>query len=163
MNCKMPELKRALEKAGFEQVKTVLTSGNAVFEAPAAREGALAREVEAAIEEHLGSSFLTIVRSLSWLEKLLVSEPFSAFKLKPGSKRVVTFLSEAPAALPALPIRLDSAKILAVKGQAVFSTYVPGPRAPVFMALIERTFGKKVTTRTWETVSKVAKAAVAAA
>ncbi len=31
-------------------------------------------------------------------------------------------------------------------------------RAPVFMQLIEKTFGKDVTTRTWETLEKVAKA-----
>ena len=39
----------------------------------------------------------------------------------------------------------------------MFSAYVPSPRGPVFMALIEKTFGKEVTTRTWETVEKVAK------
>jgi hypothetical protein len=36
---------------------------------------------------------------------------------------------------------------------------VPGPRGPVFMTLIEKTFGKDVTTRTWDTVAKAAKPA----
>jgi len=31
------------------------------------------------------------------------------------------------------------------------------PRGPAFMTLIERTFGQAVTTRTWDTVKKVAK------
>jgi hypothetical protein len=44
-----------------------------------------------------------------------------------------------------------------VIGQEVFSAYVPSPRGPVFMTLIEKTFGKEVTTRTWDTVRKVAK------
>jgi hypothetical protein len=32
------------------------------------------------------------------------------------------------------------------------------PRGAVFMTMIERTFGKALTTRTWETVGKVARA-----
>ena len=37
------------------------------------------------------------------------------------------------------------------------ATYLPNPKGPVFMTLIEKTFGKAVTTRTWETVTKVAR------
>jgi hypothetical protein len=33
---------------------------------------------------------------------------------------------------------------------------VPSPRGPVFMGLIERTFGKNITTRAWDTIKKVA-------
>jgi hypothetical protein len=35
---------------------------------------------------------------------------------------------------------------------------LPTPRGPVFMALIEKTFGTNVTTRTWNTVRKCAQA-----
>jgi hypothetical protein len=45
-----------------------------------------------------------------------------------------------------------------MKGREVFSAYVPTPKGPVFMALIEKTLGKDVTTRTWDTVTKVARA-----
>jgi hypothetical protein len=38
----------------------------------------------------------------------------------------------------------------------VFGDYLPTPKGPVFMTLIERMFGKEVTTRTWDTVSRVA-------
>jgi hypothetical protein len=33
---------------------------------------------------------------------------------------------------------------------------VRSPKGPVFMTLIEKTFGKEVTTRTWDTVKKAA-------
>jgi hypothetical protein len=36
---------------------------------------------------------------------------------------------------------------------------VTGPRGPVFMTLIEKTFGKAVTTRTWDSVARIVKAA----
>ena len=42
---------------------------------------------------------------------------------------------------------------------AAFGAYVPDPKlGPIFMTLIERTFGKDITTRTWDSVAKVVKA-----
>lgn len=153
MNCKMPELKRAFEAAGFTDVKTLLSSGNVVFGASGARK-TLARKCEAAMQEHLGQSFLTLVRPIAELQDLLDADPYAAFRLPAGAKRVVTFLPAAPASVPKLPIALDTAKILAVRGDAVLSYYVPSPKGPLFMALIEKTFGKDITTRTWDTVRK---------
>ena len=48
--------------------------------------------------------------------------------------------------------------VLAVKGTEIFSAYVPSPKGPVFMGLIEKTFGKDLTTRTWDTLGKVVRA-----
>ena len=50
----------------------------------------------------------------------------------------------------------DGARILCVKGAEVFTAYLRSPRGAVFMTLIEKTFGKDVTTRTWDTVRKCA-------
>ena len=50
MNAKMPELKRAFEAADFTNVKTVLSSGNVVFDARKATEAALERKAEAAMQ-----------------------------------------------------------------------------------------------------------------
>jgi len=157
MNAKMPELKRCFEAAGFADVKTLLSSGNVVFSAKTADEAALARKAEAAMQKQLGRCFMTIVRSVDSLQAMLEADPYAQFRLAAGSKRVVTFLLEPPKKRPALPIELDGARILCVRGCEVFSAYVPGPRGPVFMTLIEKTFGKDVTTRTWETVKKAAR------
>jgi hypothetical protein len=43
-------------------------------------------------------------------------------------------------------------------GCEVYTAYLPSSHGPVFMTLIEKTFGKNVTTRTWETVRKCAAA-----
>jgi hypothetical protein len=71
-------------------------------------------------------------------------------------KRVVTFLREPQGKELELPIELDGARILCAQDGEAFSAYVPSPRGPVFMALIEKTFGSQVTTRTWDTVKKLA-------
>lgn len=156
MNAKMSELAKAFESAGFKEVRTVLGSGNLIFRAAAATEESIERRAEAAMQKKLGRTFPAIVRSMEALRKLLASDPYKAFTLKPGSKRVVTFLRKKSAQKVTLPIELDGARILALKGAEIFTVYVASPRGPVFMTLIERTFGKEVTTRTWDTLVKIA-------
>jgi uncharacterized protein (DUF1697 family) len=161
MNAKMPELKAAFEAAGFTDVKTVLASGNVVFDAARAASAAtLQRKCEAAMAQNLERSFATIVRPQKELLALLESDPFARFKLPATAKRIVTFLREKPRpdALPKLPIALEEARILAVQGQEILTAYVPQPGNPVFMNLIEKTFGKDLTTRTWDTVRRCAAA-----
>jgi uncharacterized protein (DUF1697 family) len=157
MNAKMPDLKKAFETAGFSDVKTLLSSGNVVFTAASGSEAALQRKAEAAMTKRLGRTFLTILRPVDVLREILASDPYQEFRLPAGAKRIVTFLRERPASKLTLPAEVDGACILAVNGSHVFSAYVPSPKGPVFMTLIAKTFGSDLTTRTWETVTKVAR------
>jgi uncharacterized protein (DUF1697 family) len=159
MNCRMPALKAALEKAGFTDVKTVISSGNAVFSSRSRSEAALERKCESAMDTHLGKAFMTIVRPVDELAELLARDPFARYTLPPGARRNVTFLRSAPAAKPKLPLELRGAQILALDGRVAFTYYVPNMVDPAFMVLIEKTFGKQVTTRTWETVGRIVRAA----
>jgi uncharacterized protein (DUF1697 family) len=158
MNAKMPELKKAFEFAGFTEVRTVLSSGNVVFDARRASEAALQQRAEAAMRERLGQAFLTIVRPVDLLRDRLASDPFRAFRLDSSAKRIVTFLRDEPAAAVTLPVEQDGARLLVLDGRELYSAYLPTPKGPVFMSLIERTFGRELTTRTWDTVAKVARA-----
>jgi len=157
VNARMPELRAAFEAAGFEEVRTVLSSGNVVFSARPAAEATLARKAEAAMQARLGRTFPAIVREVEALRALLGADPFADFDLAPGSKRVVTFLRAPPGGRLALPIEQDGARILAVRGREVLPPYVRTPKGPVFMSLIEKTFGKEVTTRTWDTIGRIAR------
>jgi uncharacterized protein (DUF1697 family) len=156
LNAKMPALKEAFEAAGFNDVRTLLSSGNLVFSARSASEAALQRKAEAAMAKQLGRTFLTIVRSVDTLREMLASDPYQAFRLPPDAKQIVTFLRKPPPKL-SLPVEANGARILAVNGSNVFSAYTPSPMGAVFMTLIERTFGLEQTTRTWLTVTKVAR------
>ena len=109
------------------------------------------------MSEHLGQAFFTIVRPVDALNDLLASDPYRAFRLDAGAKRVVTFPRDKPSKVK-LPAQRDGARILLVKGREAFSAYTRTPKGPVFMTLIAETFGRDVTTRTWETVGKVASA-----
>jgi len=158
MNLKMVDFKRCLETAGYSNVKTVLSSGNAAFDTSSKPAAVIEGQIEATFTKRLGRSFYTIVRSVEELQSLIERDPYSGFALPSNAKRVVTFARRLPALKSRLPIERDGAQILAVKHREAFSAYVPGPKRAVFMELIKATFGSPVTTRTWETVKKCAKA-----
>jgi uncharacterized protein (DUF1697 family) len=157
MNLKMADLKRCLEAAGFTNVKTLLSSGNVAFDTRKTPESVLEKKVEKALEGGLGKTFLTIVRSQEALNALLKADPFAKFRLPAEAKKVVTFVQDSPKSTLKLPLELENARILAFDGHEVFSAYIPdSQKGPVFMSLLEKTFGKAVTTRTWDTVRKCA-------
>ena len=157
-NLKMPDLKRCLEIAGYTNVKTVLSSGNVAFDSASRSVAAIERRIEAALTKELGRSFYTIVRSLDQLNDLIEADPYADFDLPIDAKRVVTFARKLRSLKSPLPVERHGAEILVAGSREAFSAYVPGPRGAVFMELIKATFGSEVTTRTWETVKKCAKA-----
>ena len=154
VNARMPELKRCFEAAGFTKVRTVLSSGNVVFDAPASSEPDLERQAEKAMQQGLGRTFYTIVRSTADLERLLASDPYSACGIPDQAKRVVSFLRDIATPRVTLPLARDQASVFLVVGREAFTAYLPSDKGPVFMMLIERAFGSDVTTRTWSTVAK---------
>jgi uncharacterized protein (DUF1697 family) len=154
MNCKMPDLKRSIETAGFTDVRTILASGNVAFDARASAQSTLERKAEAAMKDVLGRSFYTIVRSQAQLIEMLEADPFAKFKIPAKAKRVVTFLRERPTTKIKLPYRFEGVHIVALEDREIFTAYEPHPRGPIFMTLLERNFGKDITTRTWDTIKK---------
>jgi Protein of unknown function (DUF1697) len=143
MNAKMREITRSFEEAGFADVQTVLSSGNVVFRARPATNAALERKAEIAMEKRLGRPFLTIVRPIVALQKILASNPYLKFTLPSGAKRVVTLLRRQTSVGMPLPIEQDGARILCATAGEIFSVYVPGRRGLIFMTLIEKNFGKR--------------------
>ena len=158
-NAKMPALKACFEQLGFTDVKTLLSSGNVVFSTASRQSAAaLVKTIEAGMAAQLPRGFPVLLRTQAHLAALVKADPFAHARLPANAKRVVTFLAQPPQANVTLPDELDGARILAVRGSEVFTAYVPSARGPVFMSLIEKTFGKDLTTRTWDTVRKCAAA-----
>ncbi len=154
MNLKMSDLRQCLESAGFTEVKTLLSSGNVAFSAARGTEAVFAQKIEGQLKKDLGRSFPVTVRSVGHLCKLLASDPYKKHSVRPGAKRIITFLWSPRHAKLALPIELDGATIHEVRGTEAFSSYVRTPKGPVFMKLLQSTFGIEQTTRTWDTVKK---------
>lgn len=158
LNAKMPELKRCFESAGFANVRTLLGSGNVIFDTTLRSDSAVERRAEKAMRQSLDQVFYPIARSTKELQALLDADPFASHRISRDAKRVVTFLRTAPKPRVPLPLSEEGATIIGVRGREILTSYVPSPKGPVFMRLIEKALGKDVTTRTWETVVKCARA-----
>jgi Protein of unknown function (DUF1697) len=87
-------------------------------------EALVARQVEAAIEKHVGKKFAAFVRSIEDVRTLLDADPYKPFRLPKNSKRVVTFLRTPPKSPLALPIERDGARILKLFGRELLSADV---------------------------------------
>lgn len=156
MNAKMPALKACFEKAGFTEVSTLLSSGNVVFNARSQLLATLERRAEDAMQAELGRVFAAFVRPSEYLQRLIEPNPFEAFHLSAVSKPVIAFLRSPVDLALSLPIERDGATVLKLLESEVLSAYVPGPKGGAFMNVLERTFGKNITTRTLGTVRKAA-------
>jgi uncharacterized protein (DUF1697 family) len=158
LNAKMHDLKRCFEASGCTNVRTILSSGNVVFDASDSTESELERKAEKAMQEVFGKSFYTIVGSASYLQELLKTDPYKIHGIPSEAKRVVTFMREPQNPKVTLPLAQDQASVFCVLGREVFTAYVATEKGPVFMKLIGQAFGKEVTTRTWQTIERCAKA-----
>ena len=99
----------------------------------------------------------TIARPTSYLQELVASDPFAEFGLPSDFKPVVVFLRSPTTFRGKLPIELPGSTILKVVANEVLAAYLPGSGESV-MPRLEATFGKSITTRTFETVRKCARA-----
>ncbi|RIK17900.1 MAG: DUF1697 domain-containing protein [Acidobacteria bacterium] len=156
-------LREVFEGLELEQVGSVLASGNIVFTAREQDAADLEDRIQAALQERLGIAGGTLVRGLGQLRGLLDRDPFEGLTHGRGSYLTVTFLKDAaPGREVVLPEDPDPlTRIVGFDEQAraflaVVDNSDPG-RTPDFMAWLERTYGKDVTTRTWLTVQRVVK------
>jgi uncharacterized protein (DUF1697 family) len=103
---KMQDLRRVLEAAGFEDVETVIQSGNVVLSSRS-RGPALERKIEAALEAGLGYPVGTYVRTPEELSQVAAVDPFG-----PGEPRDGHTLSVAFLRAPLDPERVEAVRAL---------------------------------------------------
>ncbi len=156
---KMDALRKALEAAGYENVSTVLASGNVVFESKEADRAKLRFQIEQIIKDTFGLNVHVIVRSAREIQKLVKSEPFKGIKVTPKTRLYVSFLSQAPKSKLKLPYRSLSGDyvILQVnKGEVIgVLTLTPNSGTVDAMAVLEKEFGANIATRNWNTILKL--------
>ncbi len=155
----MPDLKKALEGLGCTDVRTVLASGNAMFNSPDKDISALAKKIEAKLEKTFGFPVRTLLRTQGQIDTLIASNPFKGIKVTKETRLYVTFLPDEPKGKMKLPYtsRDGNFRILKMTDDALVSvlTVTPGMGSVDAMAIIEKTYGKDVTTRNWNTIVKM--------
>jgi uncharacterized protein (DUF1697 family) len=155
----MTDLRQVFAGLGFQTVKTVLASGNVRFESSREDARALAAEITARLEATFGYEIPVILRTQAQLQALADSDPFAGIEVTPETRLYVTFLPEKPRSALNIPYESEDGgfKILRVTDDEVCSvlTLTPHRRSVDAMDVLEKEFGKKVTTRNWNTVLKL--------
>jgi uncharacterized protein (DUF1697 family) len=155
---KMADVVRVFASLELSDVRTVLASGNVLFDAVRAGEASLTGRIEAALSAAFGSDLTVVLRGLNELRRLADSRPFARVRVAPPVTAYATFLKAAPKAGGPLPSG-GGFRIVAVSGRTVLST-VDGSAAGTtdIMRALDKAFGREITTRNWNTVERVLKA-----
>ena len=157
---KMAELRELLTSLGFENVTTVLASGNVAWNAEGVDTAAMQTAIEHGIQATFGFSVDIIVMPRAQVERLVASDPFKGVPVTENTRLYVTFLPAPPKADLDISYHAPAQDftILSVTDIAVCSvlTLSPTSRTVDSMSILEQKFGKNITTRNWNTVLKLA-------
>ncbi len=156
-NMRPAKLKWCFEEMGFKNVRTVISSGNVVFESGSKSEGVLETKIEKALPKILGFSSATIVRSQNDIEKLLDKNPAKGITHGKENYILVTFFKHHTTKLRTLPRSGAGYKVLGVYKKEVCIVYDnQESKTPIIMLKLEKDFSKAITSRTWKTVERIA-------
>jgi uncharacterized protein (DUF1697 family) len=157
-NMRNEKLRGVFQELGFQNVQTVITTGNVVFESPSRDAKSLETAIEDAIQRQLGFSSTTIIRSHQQLRRLADNNPFGSIEDSPTSRLNVTFLKKKRKSNLRFPYHAEKKgyTVVGMHGREVCSVVdLSGATTPDLMAWLEKQFGKEITTRTWKTVGKI--------
>lgn len=160
----MKALRALCESLGLRNVQTYVQSGNVVCDAPEKDADGLPQKLGAAMEKSFGFKPDIVVRSLDELRDAIARNPFAAQAATEPSKLLVVFFDAAP----------DQDKIRARKAtdeqwhQSGRELYIYFPKgqgqSKLSFAPFDRGSAKvSWTGRNWNTVTKLAEMATAAA
>jgi len=156
---KSAELKAAFEAMGFANVKTLLASGNVLFDAATAEVSRKA--IEDALETRFGFDIGTVLRSQDEVRALIAADPFSGRKEDENTKLYVTFVEDRGARTLPMPCTVegDFEVVHLTDGEVFIVAHrLPNGRYGEGMEQIWKHFGKKRlwTSRNFNTVVKAA-------
>ena len=157
----MLKLKSTFESLHFKNVQTILASGNVLFEAPPTDTMALGRKIEEQLMKTFGYDINVLIRTMEELQHLEAVQPFKGIPLTPHTRLYVTFFSEKTKSSLKIPYTAPdkSFKILHRSGREVCTVLVLSPTSGTtdLMNVLEKEFGRKITTRNWNTIIQILK------
>ncbi len=155
----MADLRAMLEKAGYRNVRTVLATGNVLFESPDKDVPGIQKELARRLADTFGFDIPVILRPYAVVEQLLAADPFQNAEATGDTRLLVSFLGDPPQEAPALPhVAGDGAvQVIALVDNIACTVLDLSKKGTVdAMRVLEMLFGKNITTRTWNTVRRIA-------
>lgn len=151
---RMADLKVSCEALGLRNVRTLLQSGNVVFESDEKDRARLAAQIVGV----LGVEAKVILRTGAELRKVVDANPMVAEAERAPSRFIVVFLAEKPpaAAMKALRDAYEGPEKMQLHGAELYIEYGSGMgQSKLTNVLIERKLGVAGTARNWNTVTKL--------
>jgi len=158
----MAELRAGAAELGLAQVRSVLQSGNLVFESPSLAGAELEAALEAKVKERFGLAADVLVRNAAEWETILAANPFAeAAESDPAHLAVMSLKgAPAPAAVERLSAAIAGRETLRSHGRELYIVYPDGiGTSKLSGAVIERALSLRGTARNWNTALKLAAAA----
>ena len=154
----MTDLRAMLEGMGFTDVRSLLQSGNVVFQGRAQGSASLERKLEREAERRLDLKTDFYVRTRAEWRTVIKKNPFpDAARTDPGHLLVMCF-KDAPAAkdVKALQSAIKGREVVRAVGRQAYFMYPDGVgTSRLTTALIDKTLGLRGTARNWNTVLKL--------
>lgn len=152
----MADLRALFEGLGYRRVRTLLNSGNVVFDVPVRAKKDTARAIQAAIENEFGIvSRVTVIRA-DELDEILVGNPLLAVAKDPSKLLVSVPGTRAELArLKPLAARKWGSEALAVGARAAYCWSPKGVLDSEVNKAVAKLLGDSVTSRNWATMSKL--------
>jgi uncharacterized protein (DUF1697 family) len=151
--CQPAQIAKELAKFGVVNIGAVGTF--------VVRENVSESALRAAIAKKLPFKCEIMICPARDIIKLAAKDPFSRQPSGPEITRFVNVLHKRLRTLPPLPLSLPSdddwlLKIIAIQGKFVLGLYRREMKAISYLGKIEKKFGVAATTRSWNTIEKVA-------
>lgn len=154
----MAELRHALEREDFDNVETVVASGNVLFEHEERPSDGLAEKLEYIVSERFEFSSMVAVRSRDEIAAAIADNPFGA----DGQENLVhtLFLEHQPDPADFERMREDYAERgperLALGDRAIYIDYVYGVgQSKLTNAFMERRLGCRGTARNLRSLARI--------
>jgi uncharacterized protein (DUF1697 family) len=154
----MDDLRRVVESLGHTDVVTYIASGNVVFDSPEREPRALADELEVALVDRFGFDVEVVVRSAEEMTDVVAGNPFVARRAHTRDL-YVAFAREPIPAEPAIDRTYDPDEFCVAPRVVYLHTPAGFGNTKLNATVLHRVAGSSVTTRNWNTVTKLAELA----
>jgi uncharacterized protein (DUF1697 family) len=158
----MADLRALAERLGLKNARTVLQSGNLIFESPDRAAIELERRLESALLRRFDIATPVIVRSATELGRVVSNNPFPDEARRDPAHLAAVFLKDAPtpASVRVLAEAIVGRERIVARGKTLYAVYPDGMgRSKLTAALIDRKLETHGTARNWNTVLKLTGAA----
>lgn len=154
----MATLREMVSALGFDDVRSLLQTGNLVFRGDGRSAGVLEELLEAEAARRLNLRTDVFVRTAAEWQKVIARNPFPAEAESDPAHLVVMALKEAPTAraVAALQEAITGPEIVRAGTRHLYITYPDGiGRSRLTAAVIEKHVGCRGTARNWNTALRL--------